>query len=144
MLQILPDLTLVIQIGLFLLFIWVMNALLFRPTLRVIEDRQERIEGARKRAGELQERIEETVAKHTARIRDARMNGERERARLVQEATAEEERIASEGRERAARSTAEIRETIARDAGVARGELEGRAREFAALIAEQVLGRRVA
>ncbi len=144
MLQILPDLTLVIQIGLFLLFIWVMNALLFRPTLRVIEDRQERIEGARLRAGELQERIEETVAKHAAQIRDARMNGERERARLVQEATAEEERIASEGRERAARSTAEIREAIARDAGVARGELEGRAREFAALIAEQVLGRRVA
>lgn len=144
MLQILPDLTLVIQIVLFLVFIWAMNALLFRPTLRVIEDRQERIEGSRKRAGELQARIEETVAKHTARVRDARMNGERERARLVQEATAEEEHIANEGRERAARSTAEIREAIARDAGAARGELEGRAREFAALIAERVLGRRVA
>jgi F-type H+-transporting ATPase subunit b len=143
-LQILPDLTLAIQIVLFLLFIWVMNALLFRPTLQVLEDRQERIEWSRKRASELQARIEEAVAKYSGQVREARMNGERERARLVQEASVEEERVASEGRDRAARTTAEIRDRIAREAEVARGELEGRAREFGALIAEQVLGRRVA
>ena len=144
MLQILPDLTLAIQIVLFLLFIWLLNALLFRPTLRVLEARQERIEGSRHRAGELQARIEEAVAKHESQVRDARMNGERERARLVQEATAEEARIAAEGRDRASKIAAEIREAIARDAGTARRELDGLAREFASLIAEQVLGRRVA
>ena len=37
MLQILPDLTLAIQIILFLFFIWIMNVILFRPTLKVLE-----------------------------------------------------------------------------------------------------------
>jgi len=143
-LQILPDLTLAIQIVLFLIFIWVMNALLFRPTLQVLDQRKERIDGARERAGELETRIEEAVARHTARVREARSLGERERARLVQEAAAAEERIAGEGRERAAQATAQIRGAIVRDADAARAELEGRSREFAALIAEQVLGRRLA
>ncbi len=144
MLQIVPDLTLPVLIVLFLIFIWVMNALLFRPTLQVLEERQERIEGSRKRAGELQGRIEDALAKQAAQVREARVNGERERARLLQEASAEEERIAAEGRDRAARTIEEIREAIAREAREARSELEGRALDFATLIAEQVLGRRVA
>lgn len=144
MLQILPDLTLPIQIGLFLIFIWVMNRLLFRPALEVLEERDRQVAGSRAKATELEARIREAVASYESSLRQARAEGERERARLVQEASEEEARIAAEGRDQAAQATERIRDEIARETTTARGELGDRAREFAALIAERALGRRVA
>jgi F-type H+-transporting ATPase subunit b len=143
-LQILPDLTLAIQIVLFLFFIWIMNVLLFRPTLKVLEEREQRIDGARSRAAQLEAGVEGAIERHTARVREARGAGEKGRAQLVQEALVEEERIASEGRAQAAETSARIRETIGREAASARVELEAQARQFASLITEQILGRKIA
>ncbi len=144
MLQILPDLTLLLQIGLFLIFMWVMNRMLFRPTLRVLEERDRQIQGARRKAADLEARVEAAMSRYSASIREARVAGEEERVRFVREAIVEEERIANEGRAKAAETMTRIQVSIAREATAARTELESRAREFAALIAEQVLGRRVA
>lgn len=144
MLQILPDLTLLIQIGLFLVFIWVMNRLLFRPALGVLEERDQQIAGSREKAAELEARVAEAIASYEARIRETRAEAERERVRLTQEAAQEEARIAAEGREQASQATEKIRAAIASETSIARRELEGQARGFAALIAERTLGRRVA
>jgi len=143
-LQILPDLTLLIQVVLFLAFIWVMNRLLFRPAIVVLEERDRQIAGGREKAAALEARIAEAIASYEARLRQARAEAERERAVLLQEAAQEEARIAAEGRARAAEATEKIRAAIVEATGVARGELEGQARDFAALIAERALGRRVA
>ncbi|OGP83837.1 MAG: hypothetical protein A2Y95_10850 [Deltaproteobacteria bacterium RBG_13_65_10] len=143
MLQILPDLTLALQIGLFLIFMWIMNRMLFRPTLRVLEERERQIQGARGKAEDLQARVEAAMSRYGESIREARMTGEVERMRFVREAMGEEERIANEGRARAVETMKRIQENVAREAGIARTELDAKAREFAALIAEQVLGRSV-
>ena len=143
MLQILPDLTLVLQIGLFLIFMWIMNRMLFRPTLRVLEERERQIQGARGKVEDLQARVEAAMSRYGESIREARMTGEVERMRFVREAMGEEERIANEGRARAVETMKRIQENVAREAGIARTELDAKAREFAALIAEQVLGRSV-
>jgi F-type H+-transporting ATPase subunit b len=142
-LQILPDLTLALQIGLFLIFMWIMNRMLFRPTLRVLEERERQIQGARGKAEDLQARVEAAMSRYGESIREARMTGEVERMRFVREAMGEEERIANEGRARAVETMKRIQENVAREAGIARTELDAKAREFAALIAEQVLGRSV-
>jgi F-type H+-transporting ATPase subunit b len=142
-LQMIPDLTLVLQIFLLLIFMWVMNRLLFRPTLRVLEERDRQIQGARSKAADLEARVEAAIARYTASIRDARVAGENERTRFVREAITEEERIANEGRVKAAEAMTRIQESIAQEAITARAELKSRGREFAALIAEQVLGRRI-
>lgn len=144
MLEIRPDLTLLIQILLFLIFMWTLNRLLFRPTLRVLEERDRQIAGGRREAADLEARISEAVSTYEGSIREARAQGEKGRARFVQEASVEEARIAREGRARAAEATEKIRTEISRETEKARSELEGRVREFADLIAERVLGRRVA
>jgi F-type H+-transporting ATPase subunit b len=143
-LQILPDLTLVLQIVIFLIFMWVMNRMLFRPTLRVLEERERQIQGARGKAADLEAQVEAAIARYNASIREARAAGENERSRFVREAIAEEERIANEGRAKAAETLTRIQESIAREAVTARAELKSRGHEFASLITEQVLGRRIA
>ena len=144
MLEIRPDLTLLIQIGLFLIFMWTLNRTLFKPALRVLEERDHRIAGGRREAADLDARISETMSTYESSIREARAQGEKMRARFVQEASAEEARIAAAGRTRAAEATEKIRAEISRETRDARSELEGRVAEFADLIAERALGRRVA
>ena len=144
MLQILPDLTLLIQIVIFLILVWAMNVLLFRPALGVLDERERQIEGSRQEAADLETRVSEGIDTYEERIREARARAEKERARLVQEAAAEESRIASEGRTRAAKATEKLRAEIARETTEAKSELESRVAEFAGLIAERALGRRVA
>jgi F-type H+-transporting ATPase subunit b len=109
----------------------------------VLEARDQEIAGGQEKASALEARVEEAVERYTARIHEARVEGERERARLVQEASAEEARIAEAGRAKAAEASARIEETLRSETTTAHHELEGRAREFAALIAERALGRRV-
>lgn len=144
MLEIRPDLTLLIQVALFLIFMWTLNRTLFKPALRVLEERDRQIAGGRREAADLDARISETISTYEGSIREARAQGEKRRARLVQEASAEEARIAAAGRTRAAEATEKIRTEISRETREARVELEGRVTEFADLIAERALGRRVA
>ena len=144
MLEIRPDLTLLIQVVLFLIFMWTLNRTLFKPALRVLEERDRQIAGGRREAADLDARISETISTYEGSIREARAQGEKRRARLVQEASAEEARIAAAGRTRAAEATEKIRTEISRETREARVELEGRVTEFADLIAERALGRRVA
>jgi len=143
-LEIRPDLTLLIQVVLFLIFMWTLNRTLFKPALRVLEERDRQIAGGRREAADLDARISETISTYEGSIREARAQGEKRRARLVQEASAEEARIAAAGRTRAAEATEKIRTEISRETREARVELEGRVTEFADLIAERALGRRVA
>ncbi|MFQ5457722.1 MAG: ATP synthase F0 subunit B [Myxococcota bacterium] len=143
MLQILPDLTLLIQIALFLILIWAMNALLFRPALRVLEERDRQIAGGRAKAAALEAEVSSAMETYARGIREARAEGERVRARLVQEAASEEARIAEEGRAQTAESARSIRAEITRESAEARADLETRVREFAAMIAERALGRSV-
>jgi F-type H+-transporting ATPase subunit b len=142
-LQLVPDLTLLIQIVLFIAFIWAMNTLLFQPALRVLDERDKQIAGGKEKARALETRVEEAMARYATEIREARATGEQERHRLIQEAATEEGRNANAGRASAAEATTRIKESIARESAIAESELERRAREFAALIAERALGRRV-
>ncbi len=144
MLEILPDLTLLIQIAIFLIFMWALNRLLFRPAVRVLEERDRQIAGGRREAADLDARISEVMSTYERGIREARAEGEKARAGLAQEGAAEEARIAAAGRAHAAEATEKIRREISRETKEARSELEGRVREFADLIAERALGRRVA
>src|SRR5690606_37870075 len=71
---------------LFIVLVPLLNALLFRPLLRVLEERSQRIEGARARAAQLSARAAELVAKHEEAVRQVREVAQRERAQAVEEA----------------------------------------------------------
>jgi F0F1-type ATP synthase membrane subunit b/b' len=63
------NLTLLVQLGLFLIFLWVTNAIILRPTLRVLDDRDSTLEKNReetasdtKEAQSLQSRVSKELA----------------------------------------------------------------------------------
>ena len=118
-----------------------LNALLFKPLLRVLDEREAQIEGTRQRAETLERQASETLERYQASVRDTRDTAERERRESLDRVRAE-----AQGETAAARADAEARiESARREVEVAldsaRSGLRGQAEELARQAASQVLGR---
>ena len=144
-LEIYPDPTrLLVLLVLFVTLVPVLNRLLFKPLLGVLDARAERIEGARARAAELAQQAAALLARHDEAVRQARETAHGEQVRLVEEA-----RHAHQGTVGAARSAAErevggARGEISRAAASARGALGAEAEPLAREITARLLGRSAA
>ena len=143
-LQIYPDPgVLIVLLVAFLLLVPLLNTLLFRPLLGVLDDREQRIDGARARAERVSQEAEASLARYETAIRAAAADAERERKAAVE--TAQRAHASAVG---IARTDAEgVIEGARREVGAAlvdaRQLLESQARELARDAAARVLGRRL-
>src|SRR5262249_22490389 len=79
------DATLFVLIGVFLALYLFLRFALFRPVLKVLDERDRRIEGTKLEAQAMQERTQKTLAEYEAFVREARSKGAELRAALRQE-----------------------------------------------------------
>jgi F-type H+-transporting ATPase subunit b len=140
---VIPDWTLWVQIANFLLIVWVLNIVLFRPIRNMLIQRKEKVTS-------LEQNIEtsdkEAKGKNEAfdsGIRDARAKGLSEKNVLLDEAANEEREIVDKINQKAQADLAEVREKIAKDAEVVRASLQKEIDTFASAIGEKILGRAV-
>src|SRR5262245_46180826 len=84
------DGTFFLQLGLFLIMAFVLNAVLFKPYLRMRAERERSIDGARDEAHKMEAKARAIVTDYDAQLTRARQRGAEERARLRQEAAARE------------------------------------------------------
>ena len=125
----------------FVLLIFPLNALIFQPIFRALDERAERIQGARDRSTQLEEEANSVLDRYESAIRDAR--AESEEARQAQLATAREEQVSLTT---AARSAAEgeldrARTELNQSLEEARATLRASADDLATAAAERILGR---
>jgi F-type H+-transporting ATPase subunit b len=136
-----PNGSLVFILALFLLFVFVMNRLLFRPIGRVLDERETLTEGATNEARAAVRRYQVKLADYESTIRQVRAENYK---KLEQDRTAalEDRRHVIEA---AKRETSEIIEhaksEIERQASAARAALESESRQIAETISRTVLGR---
>ncbi len=141
-LQIYPDPgVLIVLLVAFLILVPVLRYVLFQPLLRVLDDREQRIDGARARAERVGQEAEASLARYESAVRAAAVDAERERKAAVEDA--QRAHAASLG---AARTDAEgvverARREVAAALVEARGLLEAQARDLARDAAARVLGR---
>jgi F-type H+-transporting ATPase subunit b len=143
--QIIPDPTLLALLVLaFALLIFPVNKLLVQPLLRVLDERRERIEGARERAGQVAQEAEAVLGRYQAALDQARRNAAAERQQQVQVARREEKATAGSAREAAEQQIERARTSIDAALDSARGALRRDAEALARDAAERILGRRLA
>ncbi len=106
-----------VQLGIFLVFLLVMNFLLFKPLLRVLDERRRRTEGARDEAREQDTEAKGLVVRYESKLAEAMARGADLRAELRATATAEAGRSVAEARGR-------FDEQIASGSAKARSEYE--------------------
>jgi F-type H+-transporting ATPase subunit b len=141
--QLVPDGTLLLHVLIILVMVYVLNATLFKPINRILENREKRTRGRLTEAQEILQNVSEKLAEYERALRAARREAyaftERERAGEMRD----RQQKLDEMRARLAESIASEKEAIQRQAQDARITLEGDARRIAVEIGTLVLSRPV-
>ena len=140
-----PDPTrLLALLMLFVILVPVLDRLLFKPLLGVLDARSARIEGARVRAAELAQQAAALLARHDEAVRQARETAHVEQLGLVEEARRAHQATVGEARAAAEREVVGARGELSRAADSARGVLGAEAEPLAREITARLLGRSAA
>ena len=139
--QLVPDGTLILHVLIILVMVYVLNATLFKPINRILENREKRTRGRSTEAEEILGKVSEQLTAYERALRQARTEAyaftEHERAGAMQQRQEELDDL----RLKLSGSTAAQKEAIHRQAEEARASLESEARGIAIEIGSRVLSR---
>ena len=125
----------------FVLLVYPLNQLIFKPIFQSLDDRAERISGARKRSVDLQKQADAVLDRYETSIREARGESEEARQAGLLRAREEQATLTAEARSEAERELVKARAELGRSLEEARASLRSSAEELAGAAAVQVLGR---
>ncbi|MGM0452048.1 MAG: ATP synthase F0 subunit B [Thermodesulfobacteriota bacterium] len=137
------DLTLFIQMVNFLILIWALNFVLYRPIRGIIAQRREKVNGMETTIEQFEQDVGEKSEEIQSGIRAAREKGQKEKEALEQAAREEEMQMKEKINEKAKQDLAEIREKVASETQEVRKSLQPQIDTFADQISEKILGRAV-
>jgi F-type H+-transporting ATPase subunit b len=137
------DVTLVVQIVFFLLLLGVLKPTLFDPMLKLFEERERRIEGAKLLARKTDEASAGALSKYESEMQKARAGANVERDKLRAEGVKLENEILAKVRASTTKTLAEGRSAITEQVNAARASLKAEMAPLAKELAARVLGREV-
>lgn len=139
--QLVPDGTVFLHIAIIIFMIYVLNATLFRPVNRVLEERDRRTRGGTGEAQDILQRVANSMNRYERSLRDARTEGyrllEQERAKALLERQNQLNSLRAE----IETSTEEQKRLLRTQSEQARGTLEADAQKIASDISRQILNR---
>lgn len=135
------DITFFIQLANFLILLFLLNLLLFRPIRRVMDERKQITDGGHQRARDLEEQIQAKMSAYREKLQDAKSRAAEERSALRAAAGEEEARILSDAQKKAAAQLETIRSQVDQEAATAGQSLRDNAAQLAEQVASKVLGR---
>lgn len=141
MVSITLDSTFFIQMGLFLVLMYLLNILLYRPVLAAMEERSRKISGMESEAASIENDLEEKLVNYKKRLAAAKESGSQNRAVLKKEGLDKEVSILSSAHSEANETLGQARERISKERDAAISGLKALTDELAKDIAEKALGR---
>jgi F-type H+-transporting ATPase subunit b len=137
------DGSIIIQIVNFLVLIFILNMVLYKPIRKILRERKEKISGLEQTIGNLTGDAQEQDKAYGVGIREARAKGQKEKEALMQTAANEEREIISKINQKAQAELAEIKTKITEDTEAVRTALKKDVDSFAGAITQKILGRAV-
>lgn len=137
------DQSIIFQIGNFLILIWVLNMVLYKPIRSILSQRKEKVSGLEQNIATLSEEAAEQDSAYEFGIRDARNKGKKEKDAMMERAAAEEKNVLEKINLQAQEDLAAVKKKIAQDAEQVRSALQSQVDDFAAAITQKILGRAV-
>jgi len=137
------NLTLIIQLIIVLSLMAILTQILFKPFLGVLQERRNRIEGAEKRAKDLQQQAEELIERYREAIAAGQVQGAGIRDEIRKVSLAQETEILQKAMDEANRLILEVKAKITEEARSARADLRLQAQNLSREITEKILGRSI-
>lgn len=137
------DLTFVVQLVLFVGLTLVLKPVLFDPMLKLFEEREKRIDGAKMQARHVDEKSATALAKYEAEMAKARAAANAEREKIRAAALKREQEILAEVRAATGKVIEDGKRAARAEAERVRAALSAEASTMARELAGRVLGREV-
>jgi len=137
------DYTLWIQIVNFLFLIFILNVLLYKPVMGIIEKRKEQVEGSEREIRELNLTIEQKEARYEEKLRLAKSDALDKKKAIVQEGAEAAKGILDAARGEVPRIVEQFEGKITKEVAEARRVLHEQSENIAIEIAEKVMGRSI-
>jgi F-type H+-transporting ATPase subunit b len=143
MVTVIPDYTLFIQMGLFLSLIFVLNILLYKPILSIIERRKKQLEESENEIKLFNESVEKRVAEYEDKLRQAKIKGSELKKEIIQEGVNQAKNIVDVVRNEIPVLTRDFQQKMDKEVEKAKLILDSHSKELSLEIARKVLGRPV-
>lgn len=137
------NLTIVIQVLQFLILVFVLNRLLFKPISQVMAERKKKISDWEAKTQSLKESVRTRIESYETHLHEARMQAREQQEQLSDEVREKEEERLGQISEEANRMVASTKKALEEETERLRGELRKQAAELSEIMAEKVLGRKV-
>lgn len=138
------NVTLVVQLIIFLFLIGLLNSFLFGPTVRLLEERKRRSIGAIEEAKRLEEETAKIMEEYERKIQEAKVLAQEERGRIRQEGLEREREIVDKAREEASKFLAQIKCDLDRQAEAILQHFRKESKAIVGEMVTKILGRKVA
>jgi F-type H+-transporting ATPase subunit b len=137
------DLTSIVVLVLFVGLTVILKPLLFDPMLKLFEEREKRIDGAKLEARKVDEKSATALAEYEKAMAKARAVAQVEREKIRAEAVKREQEILARARSASAEALENGKRAVQEEANRARATLKADVGNVAAQVANRVLGRAV-
>ena len=136
--------TLIIQVINFLILVFILNRLLFRPILKLTSDRTQFFQSTKDEISQLEQETQELKDKYQSIQNDARREAARERDRMKSMSATEIEGFLSESRNAASKIKTEAEKNAEKELNQAKSSIPDEAGRLSDVIVQMVIGRRAA
>lgn len=133
--------TVIPQIINFLILIFVLNVVCYKPIRKILLERKAKVDGLAENIDAASTLSEEKGKAFTQGVREARTKGQKEKEALLNQAGEEEKVIVSKIMDKAREDMATVKEQIAQETEEVKAALEKEVDAFADAITQKILGR---
>ncbi len=132
-----------VQMANFIVLIFILNFILYKPIRKILIERKKKIQGLEESIDESQRDAAETDQTFQTKVSEAKMKGHQQKEALKQAGEEEEKQLVEEINRKAQADLEAARAQVAKLAEQARTKLKAETKVFSAAIAKKILGRAV-
>ena len=143
MVTVIPDYTLLIQMVIFLALIFVLNFLLYKPILSIIDRRKKQLEESENEIRLFNESVEKRVAEYEEKLKLGKLKASEQKKEIIQEGANQAKNIVDAVRNEIPAMVREFQQKMDKEIEKAKSILDGRSKDLSLEIARKILGRPV-
>ncbi len=143
MVSVIPDYTIFIQMITFLALIYILNVLLYKPLLSIIERRKKQLDELESEIKLFNESVDKRAAEYEEKLKLAKSNASELKKEIIKEGADQAKKIIDAVRNEIPLMMQEFQQKMDKEIQTARQALDSQSRKLSLEIAQKVMGRSV-
>ena len=143
MVTVLPDITLLVQMAIFLGLVFVLNFLLYKPVLGIIDRRKKQLEELENEIKLFNDAVDKKSSEYEDKLRQAKTKGSDLKKEIIQEGNEQARQIVDTVRNEIPSLVQQFQAKMEKEVSAARQVLQNQSKTLSVDIATKVLGRSV-